>query len=961
MFAFLMALIGGVFSAGVVAGVSDREPESPTPLPQSKMSRGDDAVAGHPMPPAHDDDKPDDDGHPRHDDTDEHDDGGHSGRGEPDDGGHTGHDDTDEPDDGGHAGHDSGAGDMPLPTNPEEIAAFVTAVRAGDEAHVHDVDSPVLSEHNAVLDLVAPSEATHIAIAHGSWFSPENWHNGEIPGDGAKVLIPDGVYMEYDQVSDTRLFTLRVDGQLDFATDADAQMIVDTFVVSPVGTLTIGTQDDPVDADVNVDIIFANNGAIDVNWDPNLISRGIISHGDVQIHGAMKDSHEKVIDAPLTGDTFVTFADQPEGWEVGDTIVIAGTHYDGHRLDHGEMLHNEPEDEVRVISSIDGNAVHFDDPLVHDHDTPRDDLHTSVANYTRNVSFSTEDPETAEISERGHAMFMHSDDVDIRYAEFYELGRTDKSEEAFDVTDFETIEADSNVKGRYGLHLHRLGTDNGDDPAIVEGNAVFGSPGWGFVHHDSNAILDNNAAYDTFGAGFVAESGNEIGAWTDNISIYSEGVSWAVPKNAVSFDEFLEFDLGKSGDGFWFQGRMVSAEGNIAASVNTGFVYFHRGPVGEGGVAEFDASTTPMPELFFGDDDVRPDDVPIFVFDGNEAFAAREGLHIVKANPNQGHDVHSVLEDFTAWSVRSGAHLEYTSHYVLKNFDLIAREGEKFSEPVSGIGFASNTFDVTIVDSTIDGFREGINLAKNFTSNSKADPDETHDFVVVNTTITGPGDLYKNYDPNEDIILDSKPDINTAPLLEFDAPLVFEIGPSTGDHHVEITGTKTDSLGTTEFPSGTDNFDIDFFEMRHILQTDGFYSDTDDNKYFTLDVHFSDRLTGDIYKQTELVKFAANAPSGWFAEENAINKGELTLEELQEMAPHTAELIMRPATASIDQYTSNDSGDMQHTMQQEPALDDLITPEEEASDLWNALTEGFPTQGEEAPLPEEPDLELVDV
>ena len=53
-----------------------------------------------------------------------------------------------------------------------------------------------------------------------------------------------------------------------------------------------------------------------------------------------------------------------------------------------------------------------------------------------------------------------------------------------------------------------------DDPGMAMGNAVYGSPGWGFVHHDSNAILDNNATYDTFGAGYVAESGNETGAWT---------------------------------------------------------------------------------------------------------------------------------------------------------------------------------------------------------------------------------------------------------------------------------------------------------------------------------------------------------------------------------------------------------------------------------------------------------------
>ena len=34
------------------------------------------------------------------------------------------------------------------------------------------------------------------------------------------------------------------------------------------------------------EIVIANNGDIDVSWDPTLVSRGVISHGAVEIHGA---------------------------------------------------------------------------------------------------------------------------------------------------------------------------------------------------------------------------------------------------------------------------------------------------------------------------------------------------------------------------------------------------------------------------------------------------------------------------------------------------------------------------------------------------------------------------------------------------------------------------------------------------------------------------------------------------
>ena len=82
-----------------------------------------------------------------------------------------------------------------------------------------------------------------------------------------------------------------------------------------------GKQTDPIDPDVNIDFIVANNGAIDTNWDPMLLSRGLISHGKTTIHGAVKDSHEKVTEDPTAGDTSIKFADVPEGWQIGDTIV----------------------------------------------------------------------------------------------------------------------------------------------------------------------------------------------------------------------------------------------------------------------------------------------------------------------------------------------------------------------------------------------------------------------------------------------------------------------------------------------------------------------------------------------------------------------------------------------------------------------------------------------------------------
>ena len=174
---------------------------------------------------------------------------------------HTGSDDDDHGGHGGHGGHSS----VDLPTTPAEIAEFVQAVRTADEMDVHDHGSALHTEHMQAMNLAPPANATHIAIGNGSWFDPSNWHNGEVPGDDSMVMIPDGVHLTYNQESDARLFTVRVDGTLEFANDTDSKMVVDTMLVAPGGTLTAGTEAAPIADDVSVEIVIANNGPIDTD------------------------------------------------------------------------------------------------------------------------------------------------------------------------------------------------------------------------------------------------------------------------------------------------------------------------------------------------------------------------------------------------------------------------------------------------------------------------------------------------------------------------------------------------------------------------------------------------------------------------------------------------------------------------------------------------------------------------
>jgi len=702
--------------------------------------------------------------------------------------------------------------------------------------------TPVLATNhvNAIHGLIDNEDITHTATMNGQWFDPNTWSGGIIPDDEAWVLIPEGVDVVYDQISEVTLAAVRVDGGLKFSTTQTSQMIVETLIIESTGRLIIGTENNPIQSAVNVDILIRDTGDIDVNKDPALMSRGLLARGPVQIHGTKKTTHLKVSEDPLAGQNQITLQTAPLNWQVGDTLVLAGTKYSGWKWDNNILAvrYHGTQDEILTINSIADNVVTLNETLVYDHFTPRNDLKTSVANMSRNITIATQDPESAATHRRGHVMFMHNAMVDVRYASFWQLGRTDKSFLTLEADDFDTITPTSNVRGRYAFHLHRKGITN--PPVIAIGNAVMGSPGWGYVHHDSHAFFHNNVSFDTFGAGFVAETGNEVGSWTNNLAIKAEGNSAFNPKNGN--DREL-FDIGRTGDGFWFQGRMVRSVNNVAASVNHGFVYLHRGS----GMLSFPGDVFMLPEALRRGSLSTVDDAPILSFEGNESFASTVGLYVIKANPNQEHDIHSHFKDFTAWEVRAGSAMEYTSHYVLEDFDIIGSTPEPFRSPEFGIEFGTNTSDMVINGAHIENMPIGVVLSKNYTD--PAPPPETNQYVLIDTTYSNVPLPMEFYDPAIDQVL-------TAAELtpdQFDITInqgVYEyLSPATtAGSGLYWLGEKLDSIGTSPIPAGTDVIGVPVFDMIATLEEDGYYRTTAGVPYAVVEEYFTDRSTGTIHK-----------------------------------------------------------------------------------------------------------------
>ena len=221
-----------------------------------------------------------------------------------------------------------------------------------DDEGAHLDDPQKKAEHDAVFDLVAYEDVTHVALRSGLWSSPNTWLDldgdqvGDPPVHGANVLIDHETTVVYDVVSNVELHTVRVDGLLHFRRDMNTLMMVDTLVVDDEGALEIGAEAFPIAPDVLAVITITDNGPIDTQWDPMLLSRGLISHGRVDIHGTLKTAYMALSNSYAKGDTQLALTTPaPSTWRVGDTLVLTGTHVNG------------KQDEQITILAINGNRI----------------------------------------------------------------------------------------------------------------------------------------------------------------------------------------------------------------------------------------------------------------------------------------------------------------------------------------------------------------------------------------------------------------------------------------------------------------------------------------------------------------------------------------------------------------------------------------------------------------------------
>ena len=503
------------------------------------------------------------------------------------------------------------------------VATAISAASLSARAqNAHDHTPAVSGVPTGVPYFCASPTVT--SAASGSWSDPKTWSTGKVPDVGDKVRIAAGHMVTFDVVSDATLECVEVDGRLRFETAADTRLKVGNLMVVEGGHLEIGTEARPVSPNVTAEIIIADQ-PIDRDVDPTQIGTGIEGLGTITMHGSVKTpTFVRLAREPLAGATTLLIEQRVSGWKPGDRLVIPDTR----QLRGNERgVNDQPQDERVRIQSIFANAITLAAPLRYDHKGARDAdgvlaFLPHVGNVSRNVVITSENP----LGTRGHMIFMSRAEVDLRYVEVRDMGRT-----RMGVLDNSELDASgrlvrfgTNQIGRYAIHFHHdfgpRDTPAGGYQFTLIGNSVDGAPKWGITVHNSHyGLVRDNVVYGTHGAGIVTEDGTEsFNVFDHNFALRSEGSGDFAPRSGYGG---AAPDPGGEGAGFWFRGPNNYIRNNVAANadafgfgVAAGSLGLVRIPAFKGADTSRDAETVML--------DTTSAAVP--EFSNNEAYGAMQ-------------------------------------------------------------------------------------------------------------------------------------------------------------------------------------------------------------------------------------------------------------------------------------------------------------------------------------------------
>jgi hypothetical protein len=556
-----------------------------------------------------------------------------------------------------------------------EASAYIQVVSNATTPVGNANETPAMLQQDAqVLALVPFSGATNIAIADGNWSDPNTWMNQQVPGSGANVWIMPGRTVTVDQQVATPVNWIRVTGTLRFNPHANTLLRADTVVVDHAGTLMMGNQAEPIDADKTAVLSFTDSGPINPAVDPHYWGRGLISLGTNQIQGAAMTAFAPLAFVPALGDSTLTFTTAPTNWHVGDTLVLGG-----------EVGFAYGEQEITIAGiSPDGKTMTLSTPVninVRGYNQPDEQLF--VPDLSRNVVFQSENT-TTDPEQNGHVMFLHTPAVTVRYAYFSNVGRTAGGPDANN--HFESTISGVNPLGRYGLYLDNDGAIAADGTQVVQGSVVDGSPGWGFVSKGSHAIISDDVAYEEAASGFATEDGNESGVFARDLA------------------------MGSDGFGFWLHGAGMAVTDSVAVGYTqegyAGFYVLAATTVDtDGNYQFFSTSNLANPSLvdpYTPAGTVAVENVPMY-FARNIAYANYAGYSIWDGAGSIDPVRADTIEGGVLWNNLESIQFVYTNTFTVRDVHM-------YSDTWSNNGITGDAAPANMIfdNNTIIGFLDGI-------------------------------------------------------------------------------------------------------------------------------------------------------------------------------------------------------------------------------------------------------------
>ena len=691
------------------------------------------------------------------------------------------------------------------------------------------------------------------------------------------------------------------------------------------------------------------------NWDPSQLSLGFVTMGQLEIIGQEKTNMLKLATNANSGQNSIQLTEIPTGWKAGDDIIITGGGNAG--------SNNNGRDEAKV-QNIAETTVTLQSNLSKNHEgRPSDDLHCYVGNLTRNIIFKS--PATSVVTQRGHVMAMHNDiNVQIKNAQFLRLGRTDKSKILDDYVWNNWLEPVvfnskvsalgqecaqmraippnevTNSRGRYSIHLHKLGTAAGANMAQVTGNVVWDNPGWGITQHDSHADISQNVVYDVVGAGIISETGSETGFWDNNLVVNVTGGHSTDPYTAsLHHDDYLF-----SGQGLAMKGRAVLCRNNVIANAIRGVGIINmNNSINNLDRLDAEALSNSRPGYEVDNfplsrngyskegDGVIPSEASL-IMENTTIIDCNIGLRSIERDMSVNHESRSIFDGFKAWGINTGFLITYQADYSFKDVFISGRN----PNTSRGIDMWKHSHNQTYENIKLVDLEHGVHVSKVVLSDAQGPKTRNNGFtpwLFVNLEMINVGQLYEltvdnpnvnpsfNYTEHADNTIHlNVNDISSRPttftILDNSSLEVDYAETGESALKFEVDGIITDDYGSYDmgirqamaqgnlregYPKRIYQF-ASHAKFEEYLQNNGLYKDESNNDqlYFIINENLPNRRTFEYTTFPVRVKIMNAPTTGIFANTQVESASALTPKN---------QIISRLATVSQSSTASDMSYD----------------------------------------------------